>query len=200
MANAFTELFDGDWKRTKSSLRARTANEGQAYDPTYSWDARTDNPAAFSKMESTDVPVQFARPVTLSGQQIIPLEPLSGQFLNVDAPSKLKGLNHIPLSHDQTDVGMHEDIHGTIPIHEQATKEGKFVTIKERPVFSKSQNQPPKFQMEEKPDFMDKAGPQGDQILLNPTQRRAIIEFEKRARSTCYHEKCFSKRGRKQRK
>lgn len=180
MASAFAELFDRNWKRSRSNLRARTADEGQVYDPTYSWDALADNPAAFSKMEATDVPVQFARPVTLSGQQVIPLEVLSGQFLNVDPPPKLKGLNSIPLTHDQVDVGMHEDLHGRIPIHQEATNEGKYVTIKHRPVFSKSQNQPPQFQTEHKPEFMERAGPQGDQILLNPTQRREIIEFEKR--------------------
>ena len=179
MANAFTELFDRDWKRTKSSIRARTADDA-SYDPTYSWDAMADNPKAFSKMESTDVPVQFARPVTLSGQQVIPLEPLSGQFLNVDPVQKLKGLHAIPLTHDQVDVDMHNDLHGRIPIHEEARQSGKFVTIKERAVFSKSQNQPPKFQVEHKPEFMERAGPQGDQILLNPAMRREIIEFEKR--------------------
>jgi hypothetical protein len=179
MANAFTELFDKDWKRTRSSLRAQTAGD-RSYDPAYSWDARTDDPQAFSKMQSSDVPVQFAKPITMSGQQVIALEPLSGQFLNVDAPSKLKGLNAIPLTHDQQDIDMSTNLMGSVPICDQARSEGKFVTIAERPVFSKSQNQAPKFQVEAKPEFMDRCGPQGDQILLNPKMRREMIEFEKR--------------------
>lgn len=179
MAGAFTELFDRNWKRSKSSLRARTADDA-SYDPTYSWDAKTDNPDPFSKMEATDVPVQFARPVTLSGQQVIPLEPQSGQFLNVDPMHKLKGLNAIPLTHDQMDVNMNDDLHGGIPMHQEAHASGKFVTIKERSVFAQSQNQAPKFQTEHKPEFMERAGPQGDQILMNPKMRREMIEFEKR--------------------
>ena len=178
-ASKFTALFDGDWVRTKSRIRSRNARE-QTYDPSYSWDAKGDDPRAFSKMDATDVIVQPSRPITLSHKQVIPLEPLSGQFLNHDPPHELKGLHKIPLAPDQKDLNMREDLHGHIPILHEAKDKGHLVSVKTRPEFRNNLLQPPTFQMEAKPEFMTKAGPQNDQILLNPAQRRQISEIEKR--------------------
>ena len=175
----FTALFDGDWARTKSRIRSRGTRE-QTYDPSYSWDAKTDDPRSFSKMDATDVIVQPSRPITLSHKQVIPLEPLSGQFLNHAPPHELKGLNKIPLAPEQKDLDMRQDLHGHIPIAHEAKEKGHLVSVKTRPVFRNNHLQAPTFQTEEKPEYMIKAGPQNDQILLNPAQRREIIEIEKR--------------------
>ena len=103
MVGKFTELFDNDWKRTRSNVRARTADD-KSYDISYSWDARSDNPKEFSKMEATDIPVQFSKPVTLSGSQIVELEPQSGQFLNPSIPNREQA--KIPLTAEQHDLDM----------------------------------------------------------------------------------------------
>lgn len=178
MINRFTDLFDRDWKRARSSLRAQTADD-RSYDPSYSWDARSDNPKEFSKIEAKDVPVQIAKPITLSGNQVIPLEPLSGQFLHNDPPEKLKGLN-IPLFPEQQDVNMKKDLSGRVPICEEAFQEGAKITIKDRPIFANNELRNPTFQKEKVPDFVERAGPNGDGCILTPAQRREWIEFEKR--------------------
>lgn len=177
MVGKFTELFDNDWKRTRSNVRARTADD-KSYDISYSWDARSDNPKEFSKMEATDIPVQFSKPVTLSGSQIVELEPQSGQFLNPSIPNREQA--KIPLTAEQHDLDMSHDLRGTIPICQSAFAQGKTVTIEKRPVFNNMDLQPPTFQLESKPDYMIRAGPNADEVLLNPYQRRQIIEFQKR--------------------
>jgi len=173
----FTDLFDKSWKNTRSSLRARTADD-RSYDISYSWDARSDNPAAFTRMEATDCPVQPARPICLSGTQIVPLEPQSGQFLNPDIPATKRST--IPLNTIQQDIGMEVDLSGSIPMASNARTEGKYVCIDSREGFANMNMAPPTFKIEERPDYMDRAGPQADAILLNVAQRRGIIEFEKR--------------------
>ena len=177
--NKFTDLFDGDWKRTKSRIRSRDARN-MTYDPSYSWDAREDDPRSFSKLDATSVIVQPSRPITLSHTQVIPLEPISGQFLNVDPHHKLKGLHKIPLAPEQKDLDMNQDLHGHIPVVHEAKVKGHIVSVKTRPVFRNNHLQAPTFQTESKPDYMIAAGPQNDKILLNPAQRREIIEIEKR--------------------
>jgi len=75
---------------------------------------------------------------------------------------------------------MVEDLSGAVPILRDAHETGQVVTMEERPIFKNYHSQGPKFQIEKKPDFMLAAGPNGDQCLLTPHQRREIIEFEKR--------------------
>lgn len=173
----FTDLFDKNWKETRSSLRARTADD-RSYDISYSWDARSDNPSAFTRMDTTDVPVQPCHPVCLSGNQIVPLEPQSSQFLNPDIPRTQQ--SSLPLNNDQRDLGMKGDLSCSIPLAEMAKAEGKAVTIDRREVFSNMNVVPPSFTTEKHPDYMTRAGPQADQCLLSAKQRRGIIEFEKR--------------------
>jgi len=177
MISKFTDLFDKNWKNTRSSLRAQTADD-RSYDISYSWDARSDNPVSFSRMEATDVPVQPAKPICLSGAQIVSLEPQRGQFLNQNIAPKQQA--QIPLNAIQNDLGMAPDLSGTIPLTRQARDEGKTVCIQKREVFANMEMRGPTFQLEGRPEYMNRAGPQGDQCLLNPHMRRGIIEFEKR--------------------
>ena len=173
----FTDLFDKNWKSQRSTLRARTADD-RSYDISYSWDARSDNPLAFTRMEATDVPVQPSRPICLSGTQIVTLEPQSGQFLNPDMPPVTQA--DIPLNTIQRDVGMSSDLTGNIPLVSNARQEGKSVTIERREVFSNMNVRAPTFKLEARPEYLDRAGPQADGCLLNVAQRRGISEFEKR--------------------
>ena len=177
MLSKFTDLFDKNWKNTRSSLRAQTADD-RSYDISYSWDARSDNPVSFSRMEATDVPVQPAKPICLSGSQIVQLEPQRGQFLNQSIPPTQRA--QIPLNATQNDVGMVTDLSGTIPISTQARDEGKTVCIQKREVYANMEMRGPTFALEERPEYMNRAGAQADSCLLNPKMRRGIIEFEKR--------------------
>lgn len=175
----FTQLFDKDWKRTRSALRSRYDDELKSYDPSYSWDAKSDNPDAFSKLgEGAAVPVQPSRPMALLGTRVIGLEKQPGQFLNADQPARQ--LTHLPLTVEQRDMDMDTDLRGRVPIVGEAHDRNALVTIEQRPIFKNYQLQPPVFQVEQQPAFMTAAGPQGDQCLLNPAHRREIIEFEKR--------------------
>ena len=173
----FTDLFDKNWKNMRSTLRAQTADD-RSYDISYSWDARSDNPVSFSRMEATDVPVQPAKPICLSGSQIVILEPQSGQFLNPVVPPTQRA--HVPLTANQIDVGMASDLTCKIPIADQAMSEGKTVCIESREVYANMGMKAPRFRLESRPEYMDRAGPQADGCLLNPGMRREIIEFEKR--------------------
>lgn len=175
----FTRLFDKDWNRTRSALRNRYEDEVRSYDPSYSWDAKSDHPDAFSKFDGSGaVPVQPSRPMALLGTRVIGLEQQPGQFLNADQPTRQ--LTTLPLTTDQRDLDMFTDLSGRVPIVQAAREQRGLVTIEARPVFRNYQLQPPRYQIEQQPEFMRAAGPQGDQCLLNPGQRREIIEFEKR--------------------
>ena len=178
----FTALFDRDWKRTRSALRNRY-DDDRSYDPSYSWDAKSDNPARFSKLAggSGALPVQPCRPVALLGTRVISLESQPGQFLgDADAVFAGRPATKIPLSTEQRDINMAEDLSGAVPILREAHATMQTVTMNERPIFKNYTTQPPTFKLERPPDFMVAAGPNGDQCLLTPHQRREIIEYEKR--------------------
>lgn len=68
-AEVFSTMFDGDWIRNKSTMRTKLDDE-RSYDTTYSWEARSDNPKEFSRLQATDMPVQNTKPITLSGNQV----------------------------------------------------------------------------------------------------------------------------------
>jgi len=176
----FTGLFDKDWNRTRSALRNRY-DDDRSYDPSYSWDAKSDNPEMFSKLAVGAVPVQPCRPVAMLGTRVISLESQPGQFLgDADVRFKNRQPTKIPLSVEQKDLQMAEDLSGGVPIMQIAGATQQVVTMVERPIFKNYETQPPKFKLERPPEFMIAAGPNGDQCLLKPQQRREIIEYEKR--------------------
>ena len=179
-ADKFSELFDKDWKKMRSTLRARTADD-RSYDPSYSWDGKSDDPISFSRMQATEMPVQPTRPVTLSGGAVIQLDHTPGAFLNPTLPGKTQ--SQIPLTCDQRDLKMTGDLSGKIPLCRDAFSSNKVVVVDERPKFSNMEMQPPSFRAEPLPEYIIAAGPQADQCLLNPAQRRGILEFEMRKRA-----------------
>ena len=177
LADQFTGHFDRDWGTKKSRIR-EVRTERFDYSPNYSWDALSDNPETFSKLAERAIPVQTGRPCTLVGKRVIELEEVGGmQMLNVIEPPRAK--NPLPLSSLQKDSGMSgHDINGEIPFHAQAVKEGKMVLMEKNYGFNNYSVCPPKFSTQEKPDFYNQAGEHGDQKLLNPTQRRKMMEFD----------------------
>jgi hypothetical protein len=177
-ADKFAELFDKDWKSAKSTIRVRSDNM-KTYDPTYSWDAKVDDPKTFSRLQATYVTSQPVKPIVLSGAAVVLLENTNGfNSINVKQPSS--ELSKIPLTIPQRDTGMKVDLSGTIPILNDAKKLNAAVIMTETPGFNRHMMQAPTLQIAEPPKFMEAAGSQCDKKLLNPQQRRQIHEFEKK--------------------
>lgn len=185
-ADLFTTHFDRDWGTQKSKIR-EVRTERFNYSPNYSWNAQSDNPNMFSKLDERAIPVQTGRPCTLEGNRVIELEECGGmQMLNVIEPPR--STKPLPLSALQMDVGMDgSDIKGNIPLRTDALKAGKDVLMDKNYSFHNYQVCPPKFSTESKPDFYQEAGPNGDRKLLNPSQRRKIMEFDARTHEAGKH-------------
>ena len=181
LADQFTGHFDRDWGTKKSRIR-EIRTERFDYSPNYSWDAKSDNPESFSRLGEKAIPVQTGRPCTLVGKRVVELEEAPGmQMLNVIEQPMSK--NPLPLSSLQKDSGMTgDDISGDIPFLKESQKEGKKVLMDKNYSFNNYAVCPPKFTAEEIPDFYKQAGSNADQKLLNPSQRRKIMEFDCRER------------------
>jgi hypothetical protein len=183
-ADKFTALFDNNWKNNKSTIRNRTEDVRQ-YDPSYSWDARSDNPQSFSRLQATYLPYQPVKPMTLSGAAVILLEETSGfNAINVKQPAM--EVSKIPLNQDQKDLGMDNDLTGNIPFVTKTTRAGRVTLVNEKQSFKNQGLAPPQLVQGDIPDYMAAAGPNCDQKLLNPTQRRAILDFENKKKTADY--------------
>ncbi|KAJ1432933.1 hypothetical protein B484DRAFT_447515 [Ochromonadaceae sp. CCMP2298] len=175
-ADKFTDLFDNNWKNNVSTIRHRTEDVRQ-YDPSYSWDARSDNPQSFSRLQATYLPSQPVKPITLSGAAVILLEETSGfNAINVKQPAK--EMSKIPLSQEQKDLGMDVDLSGNIPFVTQTRQAGRITLVNGKQCFKNQGLAPPQLVQGDIPDYLTAAGPNCDRKLLNPTQRRAILDFE----------------------
>lgn len=176
-ADKFSSLFDQDWSNTKSRLRTRIESNQRAYDLTNSWDARSDNPQSFSRLDQTLVPYQPSAPIVLSGTAVVQLERNEGfNAINVKQPSH--EVSKVPLTVDQQAIGMTNDLSGKVPILERAVSRGKVLIMEQAPSFQNMSVQQPKVVESTIPAFVQQAGPQGDQCLLNPRQQREMLKFE----------------------
>lgn len=181
----FTDLFDNNWKSGRSMIRTRN-DDDRSYDPSFSWDGRSDNPKQFTKLDSTALPIQHTRPVTLSGSAIISLDQNTGfEVLNVYQPAKVS--NDLPLTYMQKEIGMASNLTSHIPFVKDAIDSKKVVVMDENALFRNNNIHPPKFSQSEAPKFLIDAGPNCDEILLNPMQRRQILEFEKKKSAADFH-------------
>lgn len=177
-ADKFSLLFDQDWQNAKSSLRGRF-EASRSYDPIYSWDAKVDDPKEFSRLKQTLVPFQPSKPIVMSDAAVITLENTTGlNAINVKEPSVERC--KIPLSAVQQDAGIKQDLSLEIPFLLEAKNNNKVPLMKEKPSFKNMYVQAPELVQAEVPYFLTAAGPQCDQKLLNPKQRRDILEFEKK--------------------
>lgn len=179
-ADRFTQLFDDDWGRTKSRLRTQLEDR-RSYDVSNSWDARSDNPESFTRLEQTLVPFQKSAPIVLSGAAVVPLEENTGfSAINVKNPEYHKSA--VPLTLEQRDAQMKADLSGKIPLREEVRSSGnsrKTIVMSEPPGFSNMNLKNPSLVAIDKPEFVVAAGPNGDQRLLNPAQRRELNRIEK---------------------
>lgn len=128
------------------------------------------------------MPVQATRPITLSNNSVIQLEEPTGmEVLNVDKTGQK--FSFIPLTVEQMDVGMKHDLTGSIPMQTEAVRANKVVVLVEPLGYKNMDIRPASFKQIEIPKCLEDAGEQCDKKLLNPAQRREILEFEKRKRA-----------------
>lgn len=177
-ADKFTSLFDQqDWAQTKSALRTRVQSNQRPYDPTNSWEARSDNPQSFSRLDQTLVPYQPSAPIVLSGTAVVQLERNEGfNAINVKQPSRQ--VSRVPLTMEQQDVQMCGDLSAQVPQLTQARADGQRLVVGQPTRFENMSLQAPRLVQTAVPDFIQQAGPQGDQRLLNPAQRREMLAFD----------------------
>ena len=183
MVERLTKHFDEDYKSLKSSHRmGNTRGDYDSYNPVSSWEGRSQNAKAFSRLDhATEVPVQNCRPCTLSGSAVILLENPDGmKVFNVNSSALPR--SSIPLTREQKEVGMVEgDLSGHIPLVSAAMESNKIVVVEKAPTFRNMKLEPPAFAAKEIPAAYVAAGPNADQALLTPAERREILEFEKSA-------------------
>ena len=119
--------------------------------------------------------MQPSNPCTLCGAAVIPLEKFAtGIAIGTVDLSRPKP--NIPLTVEQHDVQMVENnLSGQVPY---ALDGNKFLLMKEECGFKNYLNKPPVLVENPRPSFYADAGPQGDQVLLRPRQRREMMEFD----------------------
>ena len=119
LANKLTIHFDKPWMVNRSSLRLKTADE-VSYDPSHSWDARSDDPRAFTRLQATEMPVQTAHPVTMSNGAVCELETRTDGLRVLGVKQSDKALKPIPLTVEQKDVDMQiNDMSATSSLEER---------------------------------------------------------------------------------
>jgi hypothetical protein len=188
-ANKLSDHFDNNWTTQKSRIR-EIRTERLNYSPTYSWNAESDDPISFSKLNADQLPVQTTRPCTLSGTRIIELESSGGLDVLNGTAQRPNGSVAIalPLNPQQVDAGMIEtDLSGNIPFVSNAIEKNQNVMMKNNYAFQNFKIQPPQFVAAELPSYYHEAGPNGDQKLLNPAQRRKIMEIDSQALAAKQH-------------
>ena len=180
-ADKFSAMFDQDWSKTKSRIRDRF-DEKRTYDVTNSWDARSDNPKSFARLEQTLVPFQNSCPIVLSGAAVVELEDNRGfNSINVKQPKHERCA--IPLTVEQQDVNMAPDLSAHVPIAENAKRTGKHLVMEKAARFENMALQPPVYKEVTLPEYVQRAGPQRDQLLMNPHQRREVYDIDRRVYS-----------------
>jgi len=179
LADKLTGHFDRDWKENKSILREETLRH-KAYHPAHSWEARSDNPQEFSKLQFQELPVQPSRPVTLIGAQVVLLDKSPDmRVFNYGVPVPASANKTLPLTMRQQDIGMTSGIvDAKIPMQEEALAAGSRVLIPRDCAFNTYKVRPPEFKLQKMPSCYERAGINGDQVLLNPAQRKAIMVFD----------------------
>ena len=190
----FTQFFDKDWKTCRSAMRDLRCDD-RSYDPSNSWDGRSDNPQTFSKLQSTELPHQPNRPITMTGTTVIPLETHDGLpiFENYGSTTKCD----LPLTIEQRDLAMKTDLSCKLPIAEKARDKGRLVQVDATPSFRNMEMRSPRFNEVAVPVFMKEVGPQCDKQLMTPAQRREVLDFEIRTRAANeYMRKAVSDRTR----
>lgn len=176
----FTKYFDKDWRTCRSTL-SKFRSDDKSYDPSNSWDGRSDNPQRFSRLTATEMPTQTKYPITMCGSTVVPLEPIDGLPIFNNFNNKTK--SNIPLTTEQKDLNMSYNLKGEIPLIDEAKATNKVIYYDTMPSFKNMDMREPKFNIISVPQYINEVGNQCDQKLLTPLQRREILDFEVRTRA-----------------
>ena len=179
------QRLDGFLDRTYQGSRSSHHTMSRGYDPVNSWDAMSDcgsnNHTLQLKNQSKEVVTQHTRPICLLGSQVINMEKDTDGLAGICVQQDARTLASLPLTIEQKTIGMKPNIDKiAIPMSENAAKENKTVVEIAPATFERMQMIPPKFTPVEEPSFYKECGPQLDQRLLTPAQRREILEYEKK--------------------
>lgn len=178
-AQQLTSYFDRDCQFSRSTHRSKNRD----YDVVHSWDARSDNGENDHtlKVEQKEVATQHTRPICLLGSQVILMEKNSDGLAGICVNQEEKTIASLPLTVEQETIGMKPSLDRiSIPLSENAVKENKKIIETVPLTFEKMQLVPPTFTSVKEPSYFKECGPQLDQKLLTPAQRREILEFEKK--------------------
>jgi hypothetical protein len=109
------------------------------------------------------------------------LESNTDGLAGINVQQDAKTLTTIPLTVDQETIGMKSTLVDlSVPMFVKATRSNENVVEAAPTTFSNFQLHGPKFESIKAPSYYKECGPQLDQKLLNPAQRREILEFEKK--------------------
>ena len=180
-AEQLTAHFDNNWSQTRSSLRDKAATHS-SYNPLYSWEGRSDDPRSFTKLQVTHYPSALTKPLCMSGASIIPLERNEDVsiFNGFQADSALS--SSIPRTLQQRDVEMASDLSGNIDYRKKAAASQSAVIATAKTRYQNMQLGSPRYEIKALPEHLVAAGPNADQTLLRPQDRRSLNEFEARRR------------------
>lgn len=151
----------------------------------------------FSKLQETGLPVQPSNPCTLNGKTVVLLDRFNTGVTVGIVDRKPDAGPAFPLTVEQRDAGVDEsNLKGQSALLRDSMSRGTVLLMKEEAGFYNMNNKPPKIEESEVPSFYTKAGPQADQALLNPAQRRAIMKFDsERVEATHYVKKAVEYRA-----
>lgn len=183
--------FDEDWKTQRSTIRQTNEEiERLKYNPTSSWEAKSDNPRHFSRLDQTvEVAVQTTRPIALLNSAVLILEKPEG--MSVYGREKMTNSSiPIPLTLEQRDIGMVSgNLSGDIPLTKELKDDKKVIVMEKGPCFQNMQVKGPVFKIEEKPEFYVHYTSQEDARILKPSEQKTLLDFEMRKRSGEYYTK-----------
>mmetsp|Transcript_28417 Transcript_28417/g.28724 ORF Transcript_28417/g.28724 Transcript_28417/m.28724 type:complete len:379 (-) Transcript_28417:127-1263(-) len=189
LVDKLAQHFDEDWSTQRSTLRqSLEEQERSRYNPINSWDGKSDNPKTFSRLDHTvETAVQISRPIALSGCAVIPLEEPEGMSI-FNAQKANNSSIKIPLTLEQREIGMAgENLKGEIPLKNNVTNNNQSLVMDKGPEFRNMVLNPPSYKVVEKPDYYVDRTSKTDKKILNPHERKNLMEFEikNRAASRC---------------
>ena len=196
----FSQLFDNGWREKTSAIRTK-GRDTQKYEFTSSWDGKMADPKRFSRLQNTTIVSQKSNPVALlAGGAVHSLDDsISFQPLNVK--HKPNRPMTIPLTLEQADLGMEDSLAGFIPLNDTDTRDKSKIVVAKIGTFRNLDLTKPTYAVVDVPSFILEAGPECDRKLLNPSQRRECMNFEKQrleANHAIKSSKAFREKSRKQ--
>jgi hypothetical protein len=105
---------------------------------------------------------------------------LSGSLGRLEKHNKPTKAVTVPLTLEQSDLGMESSLLGIIPMSDSVGKEDLSVFLAQTGNLCLANLQKPPFKVVQLPSYIIEAGPQCDQKLLTPLQRREYMTFEKK--------------------